>query len=106
MPGKHSNDAGETADAEGFTDADDVTSKYPPADEEFIPPPQKILSASAPQRAHVKPKPSQRYLRRGFAFKRIEQEEPIAGERVFKRQGNAFVRCGRVPPSDERKPKK
>ena len=47
-----------------------------------------------------KPKPAtgQKYVRRGYAFRRIEEQEPLfPGEKLFKRVGNAFVRVGRVP---------
>jgi hypothetical protein len=42
------------------------------------------------------------HVRRKFAFRRVEaQERLIPGEALFKRVGNAFVKCGRVPKQEE-----
>ena len=51
----------------------------------------------------VKPKPNQRYIRRGVSWKRIEGLMLQPGEKIYKRQGNAFVACGRVPPKPKPK---
>jgi hypothetical protein len=51
--------------------------------------------------ARTKPSPNQRYVRRGTGFRRVEEQELVAGERLYQRVGNAFVRSGRVPVPEE-----
>jgi hypothetical protein len=50
-------------------------------------------------KANAKPPPDQRYVRRKFGFQRMDGQTLVAGEKVYKRQGNAFVRVGRVKPA-------
>ena len=47
-------------------------------------------------RAHTKPRPDQRYVRRKFGFQRMDGQTLVAGEKLYQRVGNAFVACGRV----------
>ena len=54
-----------------------------------------MRSAHAPTRG--KPKPGQRYVRRKFGFLRVDGLALAPGEKLYQRQGNAFVRVGRVP---------
>ena len=54
-------------------------------------------------RAKAKPaKPDQRWVRRGFAFRRIEEQNLIPGERLYGRKegSSAFFRVGHVPRAE------
>jgi hypothetical protein len=54
----------------------------------------------APMRKPPRPKPSadQRYVRRGYGFQRMEEQELVPGEHLYARKAGspAFVRVGRV----------
>jgi hypothetical protein len=52
-------------------------------------------------KAQGKPSPGQKYVRRKFGFQRVDGLTLVAGEKVYKREGNAFVRVGRVPKGEK-----
>jgi hypothetical protein len=69
-----------------FDDAEDAEPKRPPK----------------PKSTKPKPAVGQRFVRRGFAFRKVEDQEPlIANEKIYKRVGNAFVRVGRAKPVEK-----
>lgn len=64
---------------------------------------EPVLSATGTDKPKpVKPKPNQRYLRRGLGFKRYKQCQPQSGEPVYRRDPvtNGWVKTGRVRAED------
>jgi hypothetical protein len=69
---------------------------YASAQEEWTPEPEPARVRKPTRAKASKPNAQQRYVRRSYGFQRIEEQELKPREKPYRRDGNAFVRCGRV----------